>query len=101
MIATLGDKDVRGLLEVFEPFLSHVVVTQNSSPRSMPVDELAALAVEIFGADRVDVASRLDEAIDTATERAEEDGELGGGGVLVTGSVITAGDARHLLRQHP
>jgi dihydrofolate synthase/folylpolyglutamate synthase len=102
VIATLGDKDSRGLLEVFEPFLAHVVITQNSSPRATPVDELAAIAVQVFGADRVDVATRLDEAIETAVERADEDDEqdgLGGGGVLVTGSVITAGDARHLLRQ--
>jgi dihydrofolate synthase/folylpolyglutamate synthase len=100
VIATLGDKDSRGLLEVFEPFLAHVVVTQNSSPRATPVDELAAIAVQVFGADRVDVADRLDEAIETAIERAEEEDEqdgLGGGGVLVTGSVITAGDARELL----
>jgi dihydrofolate synthase/folylpolyglutamate synthase len=100
VIATLGDKDSRGLLETFEPFLAHVVVTQNSSPRATPVDELAAIAVQVFGADRVDVAARLNEAIEIATERAGESDdvdELGGGGVLVTGSVITAGEARALL----
>ncbi len=99
VVATLADKDSRGLLEVFEPFLAHVVVTENSSPRSMPVDELAALAVQIFGADRVDVAGRLDEAIETAIERAAEEDLGGGAGVLITGSVITAGDARQLLRR--
>ena len=99
VIAVLADKDAVGILEVFEPFLAHVVVTQNSSPRSMPADDLAALAVDVFGADRVDVAVRLDEAIDIAVERAEEDADFGGAGVLVTGSVVTAGEARTLLRR--
>jgi len=99
VIATLADKDVQGMLEAFEPFLAHVVVTQNSSSRAMPVDDLAALAVEIFGADRVDVATRLDEAIGVAIEVAEADDDFGGAGVIVTGSVVTAGEARTLLRR--
>jgi dihydrofolate synthase/folylpolyglutamate synthase len=60
------------------------------------VDELAALAVEVFGADRVEIATRLDDAIDAAVTLAEEEGETGGG-VLVTGSVVTVGQARTLL----
>ena len=85
------------MLEIFEPFLAHVVVAENSSPRAMPVDDLAAIAVDIFGSDRVDVATGLADAIGVAVERAEEDAEFGGAGVLVTGSVVTAGDARKLL----
>ena len=65
----------------------------------MPVDDLAAIAVEIFGADRVDVAAHLGEAIGTAIERADEDADFGGGGVLITGSVVTAGEARTLLKR--
>ena len=98
VIATLGDKDVIGILETFEPFLAHVVVTENSSPRAMPVDDLAALAVEVFGPDRVAVESDLAAAIATAVEISEEDAEFGGAGVVVTGSVVTAGEARALLR---
>ena len=71
-------------------------VTQNSTHRAMPVDELAALAVEIFGEDRVQVEPRLDDAIDAAVTLAEEE-DLGGAGVLVTGSVITVGEARLLF----
>jgi dihydrofolate synthase / folylpolyglutamate synthase len=97
VVAALADKDVRGMLEVFEPFLAHVVATQSTSHRAMPADDLAAIAVELFGPDRVDVATRLDEAIDIAVERAEEDSDFGGSGVLVTGSVVTAGEARGLL----
>jgi dihydrofolate synthase/folylpolyglutamate synthase len=99
VVATLADKDVRGMLEAFEPFLAHIVVSQNSSIRAMPVDDLAALAVDVFGADRVDVATRLDEAIGVAVEVAEADDDFGGAGVIVTGSVVTAGEARTLLRR--
>lgn len=97
VVGTSRDKDVKGLLAAFEPVLTEVVVTQNSTPRAMPADDLAALAVEVFGADRVRVEPRLDDAIEAAVELAEEDGGLPGAGVLVTGSVITVGEARLLL----
>ena len=71
VVAVPEDKDVAGLLEELEPALSDIVVTTNSSPRSMPVDELAELAAEIFGEDRVQVAERLDDAIDLAVSIAD------------------------------
>ena len=93
-----------GVLEELEPALSDIVVTTNSSPRSMPAAELAELAIEIFGEDRVQVAERLDDAIDLAASIADVfDAEAvarglpGGAAVLVTGSVVTAGDAQLLL----
>jgi dihydrofolate synthase/folylpolyglutamate synthase len=91
------DKDVRGVLEAFEPVLAEIVVTRNSTTRAMDVDELAALAVEVFGQDRVRVEPRLDDAIEAAVTLAEEQGEFSGAGVLITGSVFTVGDARLLL----
>jgi dihydrofolate synthase/folylpolyglutamate synthase len=91
------DKDVRGVLEAFEPVLAEIVVTRNTTSRAMDVDELAALAVEVFGQDRVRVEPRLDDAIEAAVTLAEEQGEFSGAGVLVTGSVFTVGDARLLL----
>ena len=97
VVGASGGKDVRGLLEAFEPLFAEVVITQNSTERAMPVDDLAALAVEVFGPDRVRVEPRLDDAIDAAVELAEEEGEFAGAGVLITGSVITVGEARLLL----
>lgn len=98
VVALLADKDARGMLAILEPVLDELVVTQNSAPRRLPVDDLAALAVEVFGPDRVVVEPRLDDAIEAAVRIAEEGGEaLGGAGVLVTGSVVTAGEARTLL----
>ncbi|POX38150.1 dihydrofolate synthase [Streptomyces sp. Ru73] len=97
VVGASADKDVRGLLEAFEPIFAEVVVTRNSTPRSMDPDELAALAVEVFGAERVQVEPRLDDALEAAITLAEEEGEYSGAGVLVTGSVITVGEARLLL----
>ena len=52
--------------------------TRNSSPRAMPADELAELAVEVFGEDRVQVEPYLPDAIEAAVALAESDvdGEL-------------------------
>lgn len=98
VVAMLADKDVRGVLEALEPVLAEVVITQSDSPRALSADALAAVAVEVFGADRVEVAPRLDDAIEAAVSLAEEEG-LGGTGVLVTGSVVTVGAARRLLHR--
>lgn len=106
VVAVMEDKDVAGVLDELEPVLAEVVVTTNSSPRAMPADELAELAREIFGEDRVHVAARLDDAIEAAVALADEadatfaadaGGGLGTAAVLVTGSVVTAGDAQLLL----
>jgi len=101
VVGVLADKDARAMLSVLEPVLDEIVITQNSSPRADPADQLAAVAVEVFGAERVTVEPRLDDALETAVRLAEEspDGVLSGAGVLVTGSVITAGEARTMLRQ--
>ncbi len=101
VLGVMADKDVEGLLEAFEPVMAAVVCTQNSTPRAMRAESLADVAREIFGEDRVVVARRLDDAIDKAAGLAEAGDSdaigLGTGGVLVTGSVITAGEARLLL----
>jgi dihydrofolate synthase / folylpolyglutamate synthase len=98
VLAVFTDKDATGMLEILEPHLSHLVVTQSSSARAMPADDLATIAADIFGMDRVDVAIHLDEAIDLAVERADEDDDFGGAGVLIIGSVAGAGEARRLLK---
>jgi dihydrofolate synthase/folylpolyglutamate synthase len=97
VVACLSDKDVRTMLEVLEPAVAEVVVTRSASPRAMDVEVLRELAEEVFGEDRVRVEDRLDDALDTAVALADAEGELGGVGVLVTGSVVTVGEARTLL----
>ncbi|MGY1820905.1 bifunctional tetrahydrofolate synthase/dihydrofolate synthase [Geodermatophilus sp. SYSU D00079] len=99
VVGAVRGKDVAGMLAALEDVCAELVVTQNSSARAMPADELGALAVDVFGADRVSVSPRLPEALTEAIELAEAgpDDALGGSGVLVTGSVITAGEARTLM----
>jgi len=100
VLAVSADKDVEGILAEMEPVVATLVVTRNSAARSMDADELARLAVDVFGPDRVVVAARLDDALEAATtladEAADESGP-GGAGILITGSTTTAGEARILL----
>jgi dihydrofolate synthase/folylpolyglutamate synthase len=84
------------VLEALEPVLDEVVVSTNSSPRAMPAEALADVARDVFGDGRVTVAARLDDAIERAVALAEGDSAVGGG-VLVTGSIVTVGEARTLL----
>jgi len=95
VVAIFADKDPAAMLEILEPVLDHVVVTRNTSSRSIPPRRLGDIAVDYFGEDRVTVVDLMPDAIDQAVTLAEEDGM--GGGVLVTGSVVTAADARLLL----
>jgi dihydrofolate synthase/folylpolyglutamate synthase len=101
VVAFLADKDVSGMLDLLEPVAARIVVTQNSSPRSMPVMELGQIATDIFGEDRVTVTDNVPDAIEAAVAIAEDDssGELSGIGVLITGSVVTVADARKLLKR--
>ncbi len=109
ILAVSEDKDVPGILDELEPVVSELVVTANSSSRSTDPGKLAELAGAVLGPDRVRAVPRLDDAIELAVELADEadarsagDGGLPGTAVvLVTGSVITAGDARLLLTHAP
>lgn len=105
VLSVLGEKDAHGLLRELEPVVEEVVLTRNSSPRAMDPDELAAIAKDVFGMDRIVVEPRLDDAVETAIQMAEEitdDTEtVSGGGVLITGSVVTAGEGRALFGKEP
>jgi dihydrofolate synthase / folylpolyglutamate synthase len=102
VVAVMADKDARGILEVFEEIMNHVVITQvASTSRGMPAEALGDLATEVFGSSRVTVVPRLDDAIEQAVALAEAD-VVGSAGVLITGSVVAIGEARTLLvREEP
>lgn len=102
VMGVMGDKDADGVLAAFEPHFHHLICTQNSTPRSMSAADLGAAAIEIYGEDRVTVVPDLAEAIDRAATLAEA-GEafgdaFGAGAVLITGSVVTVGEARAMLK---
>jgi dihydrofolate synthase/folylpolyglutamate synthase len=105
IVAISEDKDASGILDALEPLASQLVVTSYSSPRSADAAKLAELASTVFGPDRVTAVAGLDDAIEAGVALADEadassgaDGGAPGGAVLlITGSVVTAGEARLLL----
>jgi dihydrofolate synthase / folylpolyglutamate synthase len=104
VVGVMADKDAAGILAELEPVVAEVVLTRNSSPRAMDADALGGVAREIFGEDRIVVEPRLPDAIETAVHLAESDdpaAPMSGTGVIVTGSVITAGEARTLFGKEP
>lgn len=99
VVGVLADKDAVGLLSALAPVVDHVVATAPASPRALPAEDLAAIAVDLLGTDAVSVAETLPDALDAAVAVADSDAtELGGVGVVVTGSLVTVGEARGLLR---
>jgi dihydrofolate synthase/folylpolyglutamate synthase len=102
VVGVMADKDHEEILRILEPHLAHLVCTQNSTPRSLPAAELAEVARGIFGHERVTETPVLTDAIEQAATLAEAGGVfgegIGSGGVLVTGSVVTVGEARSLFR---
>jgi len=103
VLSVLAGKDVTGILAALEPAFDLVVVTDNGSPRALDIESLAMRAEEVFGLERVVRAPTLTDAIETATalvENAKVDG-LSGAGIVITGSVATAGAARTLFGKDP
>jgi len=97
LVGVLADKDARGILEALEPVLTEVVVTAPDSRRALPAEDLAAVATSVFGTDRVHMADSVAAAVELALARADAALGVGSAGVLVTGSVVTVGQARELL----
>jgi dihydrofolate synthase/folylpolyglutamate synthase len=123
VISVMADKDVDGILAALEPAFDSIVVTHNGSPRALDTESLALAARERFGPDRVLTAENLRDAIDTATALVDDafrDGQaddyvdgyvdglvdgraevFSGTGIVITGSVVTAGVARTLFGRDP
>jgi len=101
VIAPMGDKDVTGILEALEPVLDRVIVTRNSSHRAADVDELKSLAMEIFGSNRVSACDNLEQGITQAVDMARTSNALNDSNtaVLIAGSVVSAGEARAIIRR--
>ena len=99
IFAPMGDKDVRGILLELEQVMDSIIVTANTSPRAMKVSELELIAAEIFGMDRVFSADSLPEAINKAVKDSVRPLSEDTIGILITGSVVTAGEARSILRK--
>jgi len=99
IVALMADKDALGILQALEPIMNQIIVTTNSAARSMSVKDLEALATQVFGVDRVFGQPTLTDAIDKAIKdsvRPLSDESLA---ILITGSVVTVGEARTAVRK--
>ena len=98
VVGVMADKDVEGILSVLEPACDAVVCVPIDSPRALEVEDLAVVAREVFGADRVETTDTLAGGIERAVTLSEgfED-PLTSSGVLIVGSVILAAEARALF----
>ena len=99
IVALMADKDALGILQELEPILNQIIVTTNSSERSMSVAELNKLATQVFGADRVFAEETLPAAIDRAIKDANRPLSDESLAILITGSVVTVGEARTAVRK--
>ena len=98
VVGVFGDKDADGILRELEPIVDHIIVTQSASPRAMSSSELEKIASSIFGSDRVFEVSDLPQALDRAVTDAIRPLSEDTIGIIVTGSVVTVGEARTYLR---
>ena len=99
IFATMADKDVPGILLELEQVMDYIIVTGNSSPRAMQISELEKMAQEFFGADRVFTADSLSSGIEKAMADANRPLSEDSIGILITGSVVSVGEARTIIRK--
>jgi dihydrofolate synthase / folylpolyglutamate synthase len=101
VIAPMGDKDVDGIFEELEDVVSQVIVSRNTSHRAADLDELQARAKSVFGANRVVAIESLCDAIRSAIDQAKLENAINdlNSAVLISGSVVTAGEARAIIRK--
>jgi dihydrofolate synthase/folylpolyglutamate synthase len=100
VVAVLGDKDAAGILAEISQVVDYLVISQSSSARALPANDLAQIAKQFFAPDQIEVIPELRGAITYATEKANLSNQVNDGvsAVLVTGSVVTAGEARGIVR---
>ena len=99
IFAPMADKDVPGILLELEQIMDYIIVTGNSSPRAMQISELEKMAQEFFGADRVFTADSLSSGIEKAMADANLPLSEDSIGILITGSVVSVGEARTIIRK--
>ena len=94
VLSVLADKDARGVLEALEPVLLEIILTESSSIRATNSAELADLAKEIFGPERVSTAANVAEGWTLAKTKVSQEGMI-----VISGSVTLVGDALKLKQE--
>ncbi len=98
VFGAFADKDVQGILQELERAVNRIIITSSSSPRAMAVKDLEKIAREIFGSDRVMTIENLGTAIKRAITDARAPSADESIGILITGSVVTVGEARKMIK---
>ena len=98
VVGVFADKDAAGIFNEIKDVIDGVIVTQSSSPRALPADQLAKVARAFIDSDRIFIEPDLRTAIEKAIADANHPMEDESVGVLITGSVITVGEARAILK---
>lgn len=93
VISILAEKNARALLEILDDTFIEFIITQSESARAIPAEELAELAREIFGGDRVHVQANPQWAL---AEAAKLLPPTLGNAIVVTGSVTLVGQVLKL-----
>lgn len=88
VVSVLSEKDARAFFAEIDDAFVEFVVTQSESPRAIVADELAQLASEIFGSDRVHMQPKPHLALAEAIALLPENQPAA---VVVTGSVTLVG----------
>ena len=101
VVAILADKDAEGILRELEPVVSRIVVTENKSERALSKEKLFEIAQKVFGPERTFMESDLRSAITYSMEQATLLNQVseGANAVLVTGSVVTVGEAKKIVER--
>jgi dihydrofolate synthase/folylpolyglutamate synthase len=99
VFAAMADKDIPGFLVEMQPIVDELIITKNSSPRSADIEEVKQFASGIFRNNQIYTARNLEEALQEAKSRASEMHQGSSVAILVSGSVVTAGEMRALVKR--
>jgi len=91
LLGIFSDKDATGIIEALAPVAGAFAVTQSASPRAMAPADLARLVEVVSGTVPRVVTESVGEALVAL-------GSCTPNGLVVTGSITTAGQARAILR---
>ena len=98
VVGVFADKEVEEILRELEPIVNTLIVTESISPRALPVEDLARIAMKIFEPDRVIIEPRLQKAITSAISAAKSAENNESVGIVITGSVTTVGQSRAIIK---
>ncbi|MEY4559980.1 MAG: hypothetical protein RLZ82_995 [Actinomycetota bacterium] len=93
IISILAEKNARAILEILDDSFVEVIITQSESARAIPAEQLAELAREVLGSDRVRVQANPQWAL---AEAAKLLSPTLASAIVVTGSVTLVGQVLKL-----